>query len=70
MYLKDMEVAWLTSGSDTGDMGEDGDAGETGLDGVAAGVGEDGGDEAAGDTGAVPSFVGRSHWVRRDAWFT
>lgn len=57
-----MEFPWLTSVSDTGDAGDTGVTGVTGL----IGAGEDGGETC----GLVASELGRSHCVRRNAWFT
>lgn len=57
-YLKDMEVAWLTSVSETGDAGDEGTEGDSGLVGDEAGVGDEEGGEA------LPvSVVGFCHCV-------
>lgn len=79
-YRSDIDGAWLTSASDIGEAGETGEPGEVGVTGAglaglageagAGGDGVDGGDAAGGDDGLGVSGGGRSHWVRRSAWFT
>lgn len=76
-YLSDIDGAWLTSASDIGEAGEAGEPGDVGEAGAgvageagAGGEGVDGGDPAGGEDGLGVSGGGRSHCVRRSAWFT